>query len=247
MLSEATPLAILGALEEEIALLRGLLSNTQTTTIGAYAFTSGTLAGIPVVACRTFMGMTNSAVATTLAIEHFHPRAIISIGTAGAHDPALHSGDLVIASRTIASNAYMSSPKGQGAGCTPLTWDIYGSEVLASSGPQQCEEFFSDDHLRQCASQTPYSFGRLVEGTVASGDCWNREIDRIEQLYRQRQSLCEDMETYSIAQTCWQMGHIPWLGLRIISNSEWYPNELFDISTAAQCQEFCLNFLQQLR
>lgn len=246
MVTENSPLVVLGALEEEIALLQASLSNPTATTIGAYQFLTGSLRDVPVVIGHTFMGMTNSAVAATLAIERFHPQAIISLGTAGAHDPALHTGDIVIATRAIATNAYISASKPQGAGSSSLTWDVYGTEVFTNEGPRQVESFSSDEILRSRASRTPYAAGRLFEGTISSGDCWNRELDRIAQLHDYRQSLCEDMETYSIAQTCWQLGRLPWLGIRIISNSEWYPDELFDVSVATHCQEFFLDFLTQL-
>lgn len=245
MFTSETPLVILGALEEEIALLQGALVNPQSITTGAYEFSTGSLQNIPVVIGRTFMGMTNSAVAATLAIERFHPAAIISIGTAGAHNPNLHTGDIVVATQTVASNAYISPSTPRSGGSSSLTWEVYGSEVATAEGPRQVEAFSSDEALCQTALQTPYEFGAVYPGVIASGDCWNRELDRIHQLYEQRQSSCEDMETYSIAQTCWQLGHIPWLGIRIISNSEWYPDELFDVSVATHCQEFFLDFLTQ--
>lgn len=244
MVSETRPLIILGALEEEVALLQASLSDPSHHTFGAYRFFAGLLEGVPAVIGRTFMGMTNSAVASTLAIQHFQPKALISIGTAGAHDPTLHTNDLVIAKRAIACNAYMSPSKLSGEGTNPLTWNIYGTEIATTTGAVQVEEFYSDEDLRRIATCTPYSLGQLVEGTIASGDCWNRELDRIKQLNNSRKSLCEDMETYSIAQTCWQMDNIPWLGIRIISNSEWYPEETFDVSVANHCQEFCLDFLK---
>lgn len=246
MFTVDSPLAILGALEEEISLLQEALTHAHVKHVGAYQFLQGNLQNVPVVIGHSFMGMTNSAVTATLALEQFHAQAIVSIGTAGAHDPTLHTGDIVIAARTIASNAYISESRPLQAGCSPLTWGIYGSEVCIDANAHQVEEFFSDEILRSAACRTPYDVGKLKVGTIASGDCWNRELDRIEQLHQQRQSLCEDMETYSIAQTCWQLGHIPWLGLRIISNSEWYPDELFDVSVAAHCQKFLLDFLTQL-
>ena len=54
---------------------------------------------LPVVVSKTRIGEINSAIATTLAIEHYHPRMILNQGTAGALVDWLNTGDIVIGKR----------------------------------------------------------------------------------------------------------------------------------------------------
>lgn len=50
--------------------------------------------------------MTNAAAATALAIERFHPRAIINQGTAGGHDADLHVMDIVVGTESVNIGAF---------------------------------------------------------------------------------------------------------------------------------------------
>ena len=58
-------------------------------------------------------------------------------------------------------------------------------------------------------------------------------------------SSCEDMEVASAALICHQYG-IPFLGIRIISNTE-FNNEDFQPETAKVCQQFVIEVAQQYR
>ena len=46
--------------------------------------------------CRTEQGLANTGAATALAMEFFHPVAVINQGTSGGHDPDLHTFDIVL-------------------------------------------------------------------------------------------------------------------------------------------------------
>ncbi|NGM16619.1 hypothetical protein GMI70_01115 [Eggerthellaceae bacterium zg-893] len=240
------PIAVIGALEEEIDLVNAALCDRRTEWAGEYRFDFGTIAGADVVVAHSFMGMANSAAATALAVARFGAGAVLSIGTAGAHNPALHTGDIVLGSRTVNDNSHMTAHRDRGSGSDVGAWEVMGNEVGVCGSPELRTEFFCDAGMLAAAQAVPYGGGRLVVGTVASGDVWNKEIDRIDALHRGRGSDCEDMETFSVAQTCWQLGRVPWLGVRIVSNSEHFPDEVFDVSVAQKCQAFALDVIAAL-
>ncbi len=240
------PIAVIGALEEEIDLVNASLCGRRSEWVGEYRFDFGTVAGTDVVVAHSFMGMANSAAATALAVVRFGAGAVLSIGTAGAHDPALHTGDIVLGSSTVNDNSHMTAHRGRGSGSDVGAWKVMGNEVGVCGAGELRTEFFCDAEMLAAARAVPYGGGRLVAGTIASGDVWNKEIDRIDALHRGRGSDCEDMETFSIAQTCWQLGRVPWLGVRVVSNSEHYPDEAFDVSVAQQCQAFALDVIAAL-
>jgi adenosylhomocysteine nucleosidase len=60
---------------------------------------------------------------------------------------------------------------------------------------------------------------RVVFGTVASADAWNREAPVIQQLATRHGSLCEDMEAAAIGLVCNEHG-VPFLTIKDISNNE---------------------------
>ena len=74
--------------------------NPVEERIGGW-YVSGEIQGIPVVISVTSNGMTNVAAATTLGIEHLHPKAVFNQGTVGGHDPALHTFDIVLGAKTF--------------------------------------------------------------------------------------------------------------------------------------------------
>jgi len=65
------------------------------------AFREGRLNGRRVVVGRSGAGKVNAAIIITLLIGRFKPLAILFSGTAGAIDPALFPGDVVIG-KTVA-------------------------------------------------------------------------------------------------------------------------------------------------
>lgn len=71
-------------MEVEVDLFIAKLQKKQEKVIAGYHFYQGELEDYPVVIVETQVGMINSAVAITLAIENYHPICIINQGIAGA-------------------------------------------------------------------------------------------------------------------------------------------------------------------
>src|SRR4030042_971791 len=94
------PLAVLGAFDQEVTLLEKMLSGAESREIEGITFVSGRVGDRPVVIAWTGVGKVNAAMTATLLIEHFQPSRVIVTGIAGAVDPNLEPGDIVIATRT---------------------------------------------------------------------------------------------------------------------------------------------------
>ena len=72
----ANTIAIIGAMEAEVAHLKTLLGSLKTHSFGRVAtIHTGTLHGKDIVLCQSGIGKVNAAIATTLVIEHFRPIA----------------------------------------------------------------------------------------------------------------------------------------------------------------------------
>jgi adenosylhomocysteine nucleosidase len=86
---EARPIVVQGAMQIEVEKLVGRLENATLEQIGGWNFWRGTVNGYPVIVSKTLKGIANAAAATVLAIERYHPIAIVNQGTAGGLDPEL--------------------------------------------------------------------------------------------------------------------------------------------------------------
>lgn len=237
------PVVIQGALDIETDHMVSQLKNVKKKTYGAWQFWEGTYHGKPIVISRTLMGMSNAAAATTLAIEHYHPQAIINQGTAGGHDPKLKVFDIVLAKKSENIGAFITPTKALGDGSNSLVWNK-AFNVLPKNNSQAEEskriQFDADPKLLKAANQTQstYSKGQVVEGLVGSADVWNNELDRIQYFHQHYQTSVEEMETASAAQVA-SLYQVPFLGIRILSNNLTNQGE-YAPQTGQACQDYAL-------
>lgn len=235
------PLLISGAMEVEVALLLEHMEQKHPRQIGNYAFWQGELCGKPVVICRTGIGMANAAAATALGIHVFSPCAIVNQGTAGGHSLLVHRGDVVLGTSCVNITSFETPAGAQGDGCHPELWKPCTFEEL--DGPA-ATTVTGDIDLLRLAEKCPYEHGRIFRGILGSGDVWNREADRILWLNQNLHTMCEDMESFSAGYVAHQ-AHIPFLGVRVISNHEIH-GEDFDRNTAEFCQRFLFSLISNL-
>src|SRR5688572_26729915 len=90
-------LGIIGAMNEEVAALAQALSVPNARTIAGRKFLSGNLFGQPAVIVESRWGKVAAATTATHLMGTFKVDAIVFTGVAGAVNPALRIGDIVIA------------------------------------------------------------------------------------------------------------------------------------------------------
>ncbi len=152
------PIVIMAAMEVEADFLIQKLEHVKCEQVNQYKFYEGTIKGYPVVVCECLVMTINAAVATYIAIEKYHPMAIISEGTAGANAKHVHKGDIVIGEKCVNIVSYKSPYKKEGEGSNSLEWNlvnfICGEEdrLVYQQG---------DKHLIQLAKQVKYSDGQV--------------------------------------------------------------------------------------
>ena len=89
-------IGIIGAMDEEVTILKSAMNNVTTTKVAGCEFYQGELNGKQVVLTKSGIGKVAAAVATTLLLEKFSPDSIINTGSAGGFDANLNVGDIVI-------------------------------------------------------------------------------------------------------------------------------------------------------
>src|SRR5947208_784447 len=75
-----------------------------------------------IVVSKTMKGMENTAAATVLAAEHYHPAAIINQGTAGGHQPDLHVFDIVLGVDAVNLGSFKTGFRARGEGSNVGDW-----------------------------------------------------------------------------------------------------------------------------
>ena len=87
---------IIGAMEEEVNLLRNELTERKDTEIASYHFYEGYLGNMQVVILKSGIGKVNAAIGTTLLIDKFKPDVVINTGSAGGFKKGMKVGDVVV-------------------------------------------------------------------------------------------------------------------------------------------------------
>jgi nucleoside phosphorylase len=166
------PVLVQGAMDVEVRMLAAAIENATEEQIEGWTCWSGTLDGYPVVVSKTLKGMANTAAATALAAQRYHPAAIINQGTAGGHDPDLHVLDIVLGVQVVNIGAFKTGSRARGQGSNFADWqpmDLMHSEGSAGNDPRALtmRRFAADEELLAAARRVrnTYAKGRVAEGS----------------------------------------------------------------------------------
>lgn len=236
------PILIAGAMNSELEILISRLEDKVLKTNNLYEIYEGTIKSYPIVILKTKVGLINTAISLTLAIQKYNPIAIINEGTAGSHEYNLHKLDLVVGESVVNINSMKTAVKQLGRGMNPFDWTVkeFNSEaedeiVIYESNPEMLELAMDIQSL--------YKFGNIQLGRIGSGDVWNREVDRISWFNKNLKTSCEEMEAVSIYKTA-KIFNIPVIAFKVISNNE-MTGEKYDKDTAKASQEFTYEFVKK--
>ena len=97
------PIAIIGAMDEEVEELRGSLTDRGPvcTPLPNLPLSTGNLGRQAVVVCRCGIGKVNAAMATQYIIDQYRPTAIINSGIAGGAIKKMQIGDIVLGTSSM--------------------------------------------------------------------------------------------------------------------------------------------------
>lgn len=199
-----SPIAIIGAMQPEIALLRTWLRDPREHTFGGTQIFCGWLDGQAVALMQSGIGKVNASIGTTLLIQHFGARAIINTGSAGGLAPQLAVGDVVIADNAAHHDVDVTAfgyQRGQMAQM-PLYYPC-DSALIA--------------HATHASSA--FSQAKVHRGLVVSGDSFIASAKQRTQILTDfPKALAVEMEAAAIAQTCYQF-NTPFAIIRAISDT----------------------------
>ncbi|MRT40788.1 5'-methylthioadenosine/S-adenosylhomocysteine nucleosidase [Enterobacteriaceae bacterium RIT702] len=193
---------IIGAMEQEVTLLRDKIENRQTLTLAGCEIYTGTLNGVEVALLKSGIGKVAAALGTTLLLQLCKPDVVINTGSAGGLAPTLKVGDIVVSDEVRYHDADVTAfgyEPGQMAGCPAA--------------------FVADDKLIAAAELVIKQLDlNAVRGLVVSGDAF---INGAAPLARIRttfpQAIAVEMEATAIGHVCHQF-KVPFVVVRAISD-----------------------------
>ena len=236
---DRAPILIQGALKSELDLLLNTFEVIQTRDIGGFEFHECIYQNLPIVVCRTRIGEINSAIATTLAIQIYHPRLILNQGTAGALTDWLNTGDIVIGTRVCYLSQFSTDADRDADPINPWKSNVYrtvdGDETA----------YHTEATLLQTLRSVCQSQGQNVYfDVIGSGDVWTKDPQQIHRYHQQYGVVCETMEctgAYLAANSL----QTPLVSIRAISNNE-LKHQTYDQSSGVLAQKFVLSLLNKL-
>ena len=196
-------IAVIGAMEQEVELLRGALQNTKTETIANSEYTTGTYEGKEIVLLKSGIGKVNAAMSTTILLEKFNPKVVINTGSAGGFDAALKVGDIVISDEVRHHDVDVTA---------------FGYEIGQMAGMPAA--YKSDEKLMEVAKQAVKEVGEhnYSVGLICSGDVFMSNPERVEAVRKDFPTMkAVEMEAAAVAQVCHQFD-TPFVVIRALSD-----------------------------
>jgi len=196
-------IALIGAMNEEIELLLAHMEQVEETGKAGITFRTGVFGGQRVVVCKSGVGKVNAAVTTQLLIDRFAAQAVIFTGVAGALDPGLNIGDLVISAECMQHDMDVTA-LGFPRGVIPF---------------EEQSVFAADERLRELAAASGEKLfpGQVKIGRVLSGDQFVASRELVRELHEELGGTCTEMEGAAVAQVC-AMNAVPFVVIRSMSD-----------------------------
>lgn len=193
----------------EINVLVDALNNRNQETINNINFYTGTINRKNVVIAEAPIGTSEAAMTTTIGINHYNPKYVITEGTSGGHHAGVDYNDIILGKDVLNMASYQGDPF-HPEGNPPE------SEPLHLLHPT----LHSDEELLKKAREVVNPVGANIkeDGVIASSDCWNTGKEYVNALHTAFGEDCEEMESYAVLNVC-QYFKVPSLAIRIISNN----------------------------
>lgn len=195
--------AVVGAMEQEVELLREAIGSPRKTVIANCEFIEGVIGEHEVVLVKSGIGKVNAAMATTLLLDTFKPDVVLNTGSAGGFHESLEVGSVVISSEVRHHDV-----------------DVTAFGYEHGQVPELPAAFAADEKLINLAKEAIDEIGEHTHATglIASSDSFMSDpvhVERVRALFPSM--IAAEMEAAAVAQVCHQFG-TPFVVIRALSD-----------------------------
>ncbi len=197
-------IGIIGAMEEEVNIIKGLMQDVTINTIASMDFCEGKLKEKEVIVVRCGIGKVNAAICTQILADRYQVEAVINTGVAGSLRNEIDIADIVLSTDAL-QHDMDATGFGYGLGVIPrMEQSIFvADERLVSLAKKVCQNVIPEVGVH---------IGRVV-----SGDQFISDGDKKSWLVENFQGYCTEMEGAAIAQAAY-LNQLPFLIIRAISD-----------------------------
>ena len=195
-------LAVVGALPEEANAVRSVLSESKERKLGAHTIHEGVLQGVRLLVAQSGIGKVNAA-ALSQALILDGITHLIFTGVAGAVDPRLRVGDIVISTDAVHHDR-----------------DAAALGFALGEVPGEPASYPADAALRDLATEVAHALSdvTVVSGRIASGEQFIADPGKVAWIRESFAAACAEMEGAAVAQVCAKHS-VPWVIVRSMSDT----------------------------
>lgn len=197
-------IGIITAMTEEFEVIEKLMENIEIIDKYNLKLYTGMINEKEVVLVKCGVGKVNSARTTQILIDTFEIEYIINVGVAGSLNDNLEIGDILIGKELVQHDFDITTaghPKGY------ISKEL-GREFLSDSKLiEKCKDIIEND-IKDI---------NIKVGKIATGDVFCQEISLKNDIIKEFNADCVEMEGASIAQVC-TLCNIPFIVIRSISD-----------------------------
>lgn len=210
-------------MEPEVELLKNAMLVEKEDKIAHATAYAGTLNGQNIVLVQSGIGKVNASIITALLLERYNIDYVINTGVAGAMGENLKVTDMVVSTEVLHHDVDATN-FGYSYGQVPGMPAIYTSDEMLVR--QSLAALSLNDEINGSS------------GLVVSGDSFIDSDAEKENIFTNfPDAMCVDMESASIAQTCWQF-NTPFVIIRSMSDSA---NESADMNYEEFLAKACVH------
>lgn len=177
---------------------------------------------------RSGVGKVNAARVAQIITDKFDLSFIINVGSAGALNEDLNIGDIVLG-KLLIQHDFDVTAFGRDKGFIPETGKF----------------FESDKNLLEKCKHLQIDNQKIITGTIASGDIFLTDVNLKENIKKNFNADCVEMEGAAIAQVC-ALNKVPFIVIRSISDIPNGKNEIDFNEYLKLASKNCAKFINQL-
>ena len=198
-------IGIIVAMQEELEEIKEYVEDINEKEIRHITFIEGKVEEKNVVLVQCGIGKVNAAMVTQALIDSYNIEYIVNIGVAGALNPMLNIGDVVIADKLI-QHDFDITAFGHSKGYITGVGDFIQTDENLKNKLEKLNHNNKDNDYK------------IKLGIIASGDIFCTDIEMKNKIYSKFDADCVEMEGAAIAQVCY-LNEIPFVVMRSISDS----------------------------
>lgn len=197
-------IGIIGAMDEEVDILVNLMEVNEVIEKASLKFYKGKLENKDVVVVRCGIGKVNSALCAQILISEFNVEAVVNTGVAGALNSKLDVFDIVISTDAIEYD-FDTTVFGHKKG------EIPRMETSTFIADERLIDFAYNSSINEVKNH------KVLKGRVVTGDRFISSKELKDELVKEFDAYCGEMEGASIAHVCY-LNKTPFVIIRAMSD-----------------------------